>query len=547
MFLRAKAHLAFVLVALLMPAGLVVFVPTVTAEGLTVSDGIPAPPPTRYIVGFHSLPSGFQIGGEYLGGVVLDLDSLRTWAWVETSAPSAFETAARADPRVWSLDRDDFDAVRFAYTPNDPEWPQQWAPRQIRADEAWDLTRGSAAVEVCIVDSGVDYNHVDLQGSRWKGGWNYIDNNSDPMDASLNSHGTFVTGIIAATINNGKNISGLAQVDFSVVKIPEGPLWPVGAGIEWCTDREAEVINLSLETDEDNAFVRAKVGEAWSAGVLLVAAAGNSPVPPEDPDYPCSQSDCIAYPAKYPEVIAVTSVDESEDLCRLSRFGPEAELAAPGMNITSLTRNNGTQLKWGCATSWAAAHVTGVTALVKSLNPSFTNQQIRDRLNNTAEDIGVPWKYGHGLVDTCRAAGPATLEGYVRDQDTGYGILGVTVTTQGVQRMTDLEGHYFFPCLQTGSWTVKFTHLLYNSRTLWTTLEWGPNWLNTSMKSKEGGGPLMPSSSQGSDDVAYMPPMAGPHSGPPEPPLPTAVLAVVRTTNAARHFGTLEKWLEARR
>jgi len=490
---RSRTPIAFLLVLTLSLAAAPGAVASVAADIPDAPDVDAASPTTRFIVGFRSLPSDVRAGAAYFGGTVLDLAAVGAWAWMETPDPTAFEAAARADPSVWSVSRDSPRAVRAAYTPNDPQWPNQWGPQRVRANEAWDLTRGSTGVKVCVVDSGIDYNHRDLAGSRYLGGYNYVANTSDPLDTQ-DGHGTSVTGIIAATINNGKDVSGLAQVGFYAVKVtdsnPSAWLWWYGSGIEWCTIHGAHIINLSVTTlDIDSDFVRTKVEAAWNAGVLLVAAAGNLDYPGQQCGPPASPGYCIYYPAKYPQVIAVTSIYEDERLRGDSRYGPEAELTAPGSNITTLRPNNGIAYRFN-GTSGAAPHVTGVAALIKSLNPTFTNQQIRDRLNATARDLGAPGvdiKYGHGLVDACRAVGPATLAGTVRDQKTGTPILGVTVTVQGAQRITDLDGRYAFPCLRTGGWSVQFTHILYISKTVSKTLSAGANWLNTTLRCKQTG------------------------------------------------------------
>lgn len=477
-------RLAFV--ALVVTGLLVALFPGPGVEGVTAAEN--SPTKARFIVGFHELPPGLQISAQYLSGTVLDLAAVGAWSWVETEMPDEFEAVALADPLVRSLERDRPDAVRPAYTPNDPDWSQQWGSRAVQVDLAWDLTLGSPEIRVCIVDGGVDYYHVDLAGNRYLGGHDYVDSDTDPLD-QVNSHGTSVTGIIAATIDNGKNISGLAQVGFWNVRALDtaGWRWAVGKGIEWCTLHGADIINLSLQDEVPSQWIYDNVAQAWQAGVLLVAAAGNYfNYCPNDPDCP------ISYPASYAEVIAVTSIYENETICDNSRRGHQAELTAPGSSIMVLKPHNETENANpppDCATSWAAPHVSGAAALLKSHKPCLTNRQIRERFNNTAEDLGTGGhdnRYGWGLVqayDAMVAGGDegACLRGYVKDQDTSDPIEDATVWIGGRSVQTGSDGSYEFLPFETGSYTINFTHPHYYPEGHPITLTSGRNWRNETL------------------------------------------------------------------
>jgi hypothetical protein len=123
-----------------------------------------------------------------------------------------------------------------------------------------------------------------------------------------------------------------------------------------------------------------------------VAAAGNSG--------PCSN--CIEYPAKYPEVIAVTCTTASAAQCSFSSEGPESELAAPGYDITSLWYASDTAYDSGSGTSASAPHVSGAAALVWSHATTLSNTALREQLGNSAQDLGGAGRddrYGFGLVD----------------------------------------------------------------------------------------------------------------------------------------------------
>jgi thermitase len=96
---------------------------------------------------------------------------------------------------------------QLALVPNDPRLSQQWAITKIEAQSAWDVTTGSSSVKIAIVDTGIDYSHEDLSSKYVAGGYDWVNNDSNPMDD--NGHGTAVAGIAAAATNNAKGIAGL--------------------------------------------------------------------------------------------------------------------------------------------------------------------------------------------------------------------------------------------------------------------------------------------------------------------------------------------------
>lgn len=172
-----------------------------------------------------------------------------------------------------------------------------------------------------------------------------------------------------------------------------------------------------------NALAEA-VAASYKAGDLLVAAAGNTDVGPND-------FGIVAYPGRYTQVIAVTGVDDADGFadpgiqmpngqgCAGSRFGDEAELSAPFVVFT-LNDDDGTD--WHCGTSFAAPAVSGMAALVWSQHPTWTNAQVRNHLQNSVKDLGNPgWdeEFGYGRIDVCDAVacqvsftlnGPGALE-----------------------------------------------------------------------------------------------------------------------------------------
>ncbi len=457
--------------------------------------------PLEFVVGFHSFPLDIQQGGALLGGTVPRVDITLRFAVIETRAPAFLVSLSLQDRNVRYVEPNGVGWLSFI--PNDPCFDEaffecrgttQYGPQLIKAPEAWDVHQGSTDVEVCVVDTGVCADHPDLNDGRFisQKSRNFI---GDPENLTDNNgHGTMVTGIIAATINNGVGIAGLAQVSFYAAKITEGGTFTednLAAAIRHCADQGADIINLSVRIPDPHSAVAEAVAYAYTTkGSLLVGAAGNQ------------GSNQIDYPARYPGVIAATCVDQGQALCSFSNFGPEAELAGPGNEILSTGYrcypvNGETICELGYemrdGTSFSAPHVSGVAALMKSRNPPMTNIQIREQLNLTAshpESLDWDEKYGYGIVDAYAAFfREASLSGTVWDQATGQPLAAVEVAVQGSITLTDADGQYSFPELLTGTYTVQFTHPMYVTETRTTTLLTGANTLNVSMQKKSPGGP----------------------------------------------------------
>ena len=373
----------------------------------TVAQTVPGPE-QFYVVGFHSIPPGLARGGDFLGARVARVDNVLRFARVATPSPSLFQARARADSRVRYVEPDP-EIQLIDFTPDDPRYGEQYGPQNVNAPDAWDVTLGDADARVCIVDSGIRYTHEDIVGARWLGGTDLYNGDSDPFDD--NGHGTHVAGIAAAAIDNAKGIAGLAQVGILAVKVlgsnGRGPLSTVASGMRWCADNGGPrvVLNLSLGSEVGSTALLDGVQYTFGSGAVLAAAAGNSG--------PCT--DCVEYPAKYAEVIAVTCTDAFDAQCGFSSDGPESELTAPGDSVISLYHTSDTAYIYGSGTSMSTPHVAGVAALVWSQATTLANTELRDHLRNTARDLGAAgWDqlYGYGLVDaraTLDAASRADL------------------------------------------------------------------------------------------------------------------------------------------
>jgi len=274
-----------------------------------------------------------------------------------------------------------------------------WGVDRIDAELIW-ATTSADLIKVGIIDTGIDIKHPDLKDNL-KGGVNTIRATSSYTDD--NGHGTHVAGIVGA-LNNTIGVVGVGpQIDLYGVKVLDrrgsGYLSDVIEGLDWAVQNRMQVVNVSLGTSSDVQSFREAVQRVNSAGIVQVAAAGNSGA-------------AVIFPAAYPEVIAVSATDNTDTIASWSSRGLEVDLAAPGVNIYSTYK--GSKYTTLSGTSMASPHVAGAAALVLSV-PSKCDYnfdsvcspaEVQQRLEATAEDIGVSGRddlYGYGLVDAEKA------------------------------------------------------------------------------------------------------------------------------------------------
>lgn len=305
--------------------------------------------------------------------------------------------------------------------PSDLYFGQQWALRNtgtfasgtLGADakvaDAWDISRTTGAI-IAVIDTGIDYNHVDLVNNiyanpaeifnnsvdddgngkidDWRG-WNFVSNNNDPMDD--NGHGSHVSGIIGASGNNGIGVSGvLWNVKIMPLKIldsrGEGTVSDSIAAIQYAISKGARIINASYGGSDYSAAEYDAIRAAHSAGALLIAAAGNG-----GSDGLGDNNDQTAeYPSGYalPNIISVAATDQNDRRATFSNFGPTSvHVAAPGVYILStIPQDTSFGMCTGSpypgydfceGTSMAAPQVSGITGLLYSYYTNFTHEQVR--------------------------------------------------------------------------------------------------------------------------------------------------------------------------
>ncbi|EAW38353.1 S8 family serine peptidase [Lyngbya sp. PCC 8106] len=299
-----------------------------------------------------------------------------------------------------------------------PDFPEildlggnNWGRDLIQAPEVWTQGITGENVVVAVVDSGIDYNHPDLFPNIWNNpseianngidddnngyvddsrGWDFVNQDNDPMD--LNSHGTHVTGIIAAT-EDGVGITGVApNATIMPVRVLDkngfGKINDALMGIRYAVENGADVINLSLGGNDYISEVLETISWAVEQGVVVVVAAGN-----ESSSFP-------SYPARFANQfgIAVGSVDGKNQLSSFSnRAGilPLNYVVAPGgdggfsdvgdIYSTIPLTSSAVPYRFLSGTSMAAPHVAGVVALMLQANPNLTPTQVEDILNQTAD------------------------------------------------------------------------------------------------------------------------------------------------------------------
>jgi len=324
--------------------------------------------------------------------------------------------------------------ARAARMPNDPMFGQQWHYRTLGLEDAWDLTIGDDEVIVAVVDTGIRSDHPDIAG-RLVPGYDFITDrrrandgdglDPDPFDpgdlpgSSLEGsfHGTHVTGTIAALTDNASGVAGVTwrtrAMPLRVLGVGGGSTFDIAEAIRFAAglenisgrlpDATAAVINLSLVAFGDDPLMRAAVDAATGAGALVIAAAGNT------------ASDVAVSPALYENTLAVTASDALGAPARYAAFGAAVDLIAPGGDtgvdlngddetdgILSTVLPGSRDFQRFQGTSMAAAHVSGIAALVLARAGPIGPGALRTALLATADDRGAPGRddrYGFGLVD----------------------------------------------------------------------------------------------------------------------------------------------------
>ena len=311
------------------------------------------------------------------------------------------------DHTVYALDHD---------TPTgDLEYDNAWGVQHIGAAAAHAAGVTGAGVKVAVIDTGIDYIHNDPDddpyvvdpefNSNYRGGYDFFNNDSDPMDD--NGHGTHVSGILAAE-KNGYLVVGVApQVDLYALKIlganGEGDVSNLILALQWAVQNDIDVVNMSVGTHEVSPALATAVANAAAAGLLMVAASGNT-VTIQEIFFGCP----VTYPGAYPQVLSTTFTNGNDALTGYSCTGPEVDFAAPGDQIFAPVPTGSCMLctPYGYApesgTSMASPHLAGTVALLLDAGITDTGSpglfdDVKSRLCATANPgWGVQTGFGGG-------------------------------------------------------------------------------------------------------------------------------------------------------
>jgi thermitase len=319
--------------------------------------------------------------------------------------------------RVFDIKLDETSTSYKPVLPNDERFSEQWAlanegqngglaGADISALSAWETTKGSDKVVVAVLDSGVDYTHPDLVKNIWRRpeiikqyedkdlgtiddlrGYNALDNDGDPMDE--NGHGTHCAGIIGA---EGGNNLGITGVNWTVQIMPLRFMDANGSGttkdaieaINYVIDRRkagvnVRIISASWGSTQKSQALEDVIKQAYAAGILFVAASGNSSVDTDkNPHYPSSYN--------VGNIISVAALDRNDQLASFSNYGLKTvHIAAPGKEILSTWLENG--FREASGTSMATPVVAGVAALVLSQNPNMSVDDLRKHLLESVDKL----------------------------------------------------------------------------------------------------------------------------------------------------------------
>ena len=329
------------------------------------------------------------------------------------------------------------------YDPNDPMLGQQWAIAKIEASGAWDITQGDPGIVLGIPDTGVDWDHPDLEADVWLNeaeingidgvdddgngyiddyrGWDWVtggylcdipggedcstpDNN--PMDFA--GHGSHVGGITSAVTDNGVGIAGLG-FNCKIMALRIGWQATNGGGyvgmsfaasaFYYATDNGARGLNCSWGSSNSGGIGVATT-YAIDNEVIVISAAGNNNN--QSPSYLCGRSD----------VISVAATNSSDHKASFSSYGSWVDVSAPGVSIRSTVFNNSYDNYSG--TSMAAPHVLGLVGLIWSAEPSLRMEEVISRIYDTADDIddlnpGYEGLLGSGRINAYGALASTTM------------------------------------------------------------------------------------------------------------------------------------------
>ena len=290
--------------------------------------------------------------------------------------------------------------IQLNYLPSDPYYYTQWHHKKIETEIAWNKSKGSSDVVVAVIDNGIDMQHPDLRG-RIVSPYDVIEGSTYYINPG--EHGTHVAGIIASSIDNGHGGAGVAPnaqiMPINVFMGDSAYTSDVIQGIYYAVGAGADIINMSLGSYSYSYSFNSAVQYAYQNGVVIVAAAGND------------ATSSSHYPSSFENVISVSSTDSYDSRSYFSNYGYDIDVAAPGSDIYSTLPNGSYGYMSG--TSMASPVVAGVAALILSNAPQLSNNEVANRIFESADDVGSRgWDsyYGYGRVNAKSALGAIEIQ-----------------------------------------------------------------------------------------------------------------------------------------
>jgi len=362
------------------------------------------------------------LNAEAVFRVVVEFNEI---GWIEWAAPNTAFQPKLCGPVI----------------PNDEYFPMQWhlhntgqfGSADINAPEAWEITTGDPNIVVVIHDCGVELDHPDLINNLVPG-YDFYDDDDSPnplLTDPLDSHGTACAGLVAAEGNNGIGVVGVAY-NCKIMPIRDAAgdsyiTWAEEAeAVRWSAVNNADILSNSWGVESRQPIFHSAIVDVTKPGgigrdgkgCVVFAAAGND-------------GSSIRYPAANPEVISVGATDYTDEYCYYSNYGSELDIvapSAPGYGVEDYINSQGIGYPWTtdfagpagwntydgkvldysemAGTSASCPIAAGVAALILSIEPDLTNEEVRHFLERSAKDLGESGRddyYGWGRVDA-RAA-----------------------------------------------------------------------------------------------------------------------------------------------
>ena len=268
----------------------------------------------------------------------------------------------------------------------------EWNIRCLKAEKSYEESKNLKKIKVAVLDSGLDYDK-DLPVSAQK---DFLGAKElHPLYQDMTGHGTGVASLICARENEDRITGIAANVELYIGRIfgygNDAPVERVVRAVNWAIEEKVDIIHMSFGTEEYSGALEDAIEKAYRSGILIIAAAGNYGQAPED-------ESTIEYPAAFDNVIAVGATDKYNNMTEFSSTGTELDVVAPGDQILTDGAFGGVAVNQG--TSFSAAQVTGIAAVLWGKYPDKSNEFIKSLLVGSANKEAVnSEECGEGLVD----------------------------------------------------------------------------------------------------------------------------------------------------